>query len=171
MGIQENKIDKYIGWLLIISVIVRGFLAAFIEFGNDEVYYWTYAMYPDWSHFDHPAMVGWMMQIFSLNLLFDSEFALRLSSVIFMTVDTFIIYKLGCLIKGKLTGLYAALLYTASFYAFVITGILLFSQLVQSSRREGRRYAARRTLCRFGHALEIFCGIHMGGSRVVCAYV
>ena len=125
MGIQENKIDKYIGWLLIISVIVRGFLAAFIEFGNDEVYYWTYAMYPDWSHFDHPAMVGWMMQIFSLNLLFDSEFALRLSSVIFMTVDTFIIYKLGCLIKGKLTGLYAALLYTASFYAFVITGIFI----------------------------------------------
>ena len=125
MKIQENKIDKYIGWLLIISVIVRGFFAAFIELGNDEVYYWTYAMYPDWSHFDHPGMVGWMMQIFSLNLLFQSEFALRLSSVVFMTVDTFIIYRLGCLIKDKMTGLYAALLYTASFYAFIITGIFI----------------------------------------------
>ena len=90
MKIQENKIDKYILWLLIISVLVRGFLAAFIEFGNDEVYYWTYAMYPDWSHFDHPGMVGWVMQIFSLNLLFTSEFALRLSSIIFMTIDTYI---------------------------------------------------------------------------------
>ena len=123
--IQENKIDKYITWLLIISALVRGFLAAFIEFGNDEVYYWTYAMYPDWSHFDHPGMVGWLMKIFSLNLLFSSEFALRLSSMVFMTLDTFIIYKIGCLIKNKLAGFYAALLYTASFYCFVITGIFI----------------------------------------------
>ena len=125
MKIQNNKIDKYIAWLLIISVLVRGFLAAFIEFGNDEVYYWTYAMYPDWSHFDHPGMVGWVMQIFSLNLLFTSEFALRLSSIIFMTVDTYIIYKLGCIVKNKLAGFYAALLYTASLYCFVITGIFI----------------------------------------------
>lgn len=125
MQIQENKIDKYITWLLIISVLVRGFLASFIEFGNDEVYYWTYAMYPDWSHFDHPGMVGWVMQIFSLNLLFTSEFALRLSSIIFMTIDTYIIYRLGCLIKSKLTGFYAALLYTASLYCFIITGVFI----------------------------------------------
>ncbi|MBR5663107.1 MAG: glycosyltransferase family 39 protein [Bacteroidales bacterium] len=125
MKIQENKIEKYLTWLLVISVLVRGFLAAFIEFGNDEVYYWTYAMYPDWSHFDHPGMVGWIMQIFSLNLLFHSEFALRLSSIIFMTLDTFIIYKIGCLVKNKLAGFYAALLYTASFYCFVITGVFI----------------------------------------------
>ena len=125
MKIQENKIDKYLAWLLVISVLVRGFLAAFIEFGNDEVYYWTYAMYPDWSHFDHPGMVGWLMQIFSLNLLLHSEFALRLSSIIFMTLDTFIIYNIGCLVKNKLAGFYAALLYTASFYCFVITGVFI----------------------------------------------
>ena len=123
--IKENIIDRYIAYLLIISVLLRGFLAAFIEFGNDEVYYWTYAMYPDWSHFDHPGMVGWVMQIFSLNLLFSSEFALRLSSVIFMTIDTYIIYKLGCLVKNKLAGFYAALLYTASPYCFVITGVFI----------------------------------------------
>ena len=125
MKIQENKIDKYILWLLIISALVRGFLAAFIEFGNDEVYYWTYAMYPDWSHFDHPGMVGWVMQVFSLNLLFSSEFALRLSSIVFMTIDTYIIYRLGCLVKNKLAGFYAALLYTASLYCFIITGVFI----------------------------------------------
>ena len=120
-----DKIDKYLVWLLIISALVRGFLAAFIEFGNDEVYYWTYAMYPDWSHFDHPGMVGWVMQIFSLNLLFHSEFALRLSSIVFMTIDTYIIYRLGCLVKNKLTGFYVALLYTASLYCFIITGVFI----------------------------------------------
>ena len=104
---------------------MRGFLAAFIEFGNDEVYYWTYAMYPDWSHFDHPGMVGWVVQVFSLNLLFSSEFALRLSSIVFMTIDTYIIYRLGCLVKNKLAGFYAALLYTASLYCFIITGVFI----------------------------------------------
>ena len=125
MKLQENNIEKYLAWLLIISVLMRGFLAAFIEFGNDEVYYWTYAMYPDWSHFDHPGMVGWLMQLFSLNLLFTSEFALRMSSIIFMTVDTYIIYRIGCIVKNKLTGFYAALLYTASLYCFIITGVFI----------------------------------------------
>lgn len=96
-----------------------------MEFGNDEVYYWTYALYPDWSHFDHPPMVGWVIQLFSLNLLFDSEFFIRLSSIVFMTANTYIIYRIGKDIKDARTGLYAALLYTASIYAFVITGIFI----------------------------------------------
>ena len=89
------------------------------------VYYWTYALYPDWSHFDHPPMVGWVIQLFSLNLLFDSEFFIRLASVVFMTIDTYIIYRIGKDIKDAQTGFYAALLYTASIYAFVITGIFI----------------------------------------------
>ncbi len=125
MSIKEQNINKILIWLLAISVVVRSILAAWMEFGNDEVYYWTYALYPDWSHFDHPPMVGWVIQIFSLNLLFDSEFFIRLASVVFMTVDTYIIYRIGKEIKDARTGLYAALLYSASIYAFVITGIFI----------------------------------------------
>ena len=43
-------------FLILISTLVRAFLAFALEFNNDEVYYWTYALYPDWSHFDHPPM-------------------------------------------------------------------------------------------------------------------
>ena len=125
MRIKEQNINKILIWLLAISVVVRGILAAWMEFGNDEVYYWTYALYPDWSHFDHPPMVGWVIQLFSLNLLFDSEFFIRLASIVFMTANTYIIYRIGKEIKDARTGLYAALLYTASIYAFVITGIFI----------------------------------------------
>ncbi len=125
--IQDNdkKINQILFWLLVISAVVRGIAATSIEFGNDEVYYWTYALYPDWSHFDHPPMVGWVIQLFSLNLLFDSEFFIRLASVVFMTANTYIIFRIGKEIKNAQTGLYAALLYTASIYAFVITGIFI----------------------------------------------
>ena len=125
MVIKEQNINKILIGLLVVSAVVRGILAAWMEFGNDEVYYWTYALYPDWSHFDHPPMVGWVIQLFSLNLLFDSEFFIRLASVVFMTADTYIIYRIGSDLKDARTGLYAALLYTASIYAFVITGIFI----------------------------------------------
>ena len=125
MRIKEQNINKILIWLLAISAIVRGILAAWMEFGNDEVYYWAYALYPDWSHFDHPPMVGWIIQLFSLNLLFDSEFFIRLASVVFMTANTYFIFRIGKEIKDAQVGLYAALLYTASIYAFVITGIFI----------------------------------------------
>ncbi len=44
MRIKEQNINKILIWLLAISVVVRGVLAAWMEFGNDEVYYWTYAL-------------------------------------------------------------------------------------------------------------------------------
>ena len=125
MRLKEQNISKMPVLLLAISALVRGVLAAWLEFGNDEVYYWTYALYPDWSHFDHPPMVGWVIQLFSLNLLFDSEFFIRLASVVITTANTYIIYCIGRDIKDARTGLYAALLYTASIYAFVITGVFI----------------------------------------------
>lgn len=125
MKIREDKINKYLILLLTVSTLIRGFLAAFIELGNDEVYYWTYALFPDKSHFDHPPMVGFFIQLFSGNLHFSSEFFLRLSSVIFMTLNAYIVYLIGKQIKNAQTGFYAALLYTASIYAFVITGVFI----------------------------------------------
>ena len=125
MLIKEQNINKILLWLLAISALIRGLLAAWMEFGNDEVYYWTYALYPDWSHFDHPPMVGWVIQLFSINLLFDSEFFIRLASVVFMTANTYIIFRIGKELKDARSGLYAAMLYTASIYAFVITGIFI----------------------------------------------
>ena len=116
---------KHIIFLLIISAVVRAALGGWIELGIDEAYYWVYAKVPDWSHFDHPGMVGWIIQLFSLNLLFDSEFFIRLSSIVLMTLNTWLVYCIGKEIKDEATGFRAALLYTASIYAFVITGIFI----------------------------------------------
>jgi hypothetical protein len=49
----NRRIYWTLGFLLFISAIARGFIAGFIELGNDEVYYWTYAKFPDLSH-------GWL---------------------------------------------------------------------------------------------------------------
>ncbi len=117
--------------IIVVSVLIRGFFAWVLELGNDEVYYWTYALFPDLSHFDHPPMVGLMIQFFSLNLYFDSELFVRMSSVLLGGVNTWLIYLIGRNVKDELTGLFAATLYNTSVYCFVIAGILILPDTSQ----------------------------------------
>jgi len=108
-----------------VSLLARIIVAAITELGNDEVYYWTYALFPDWSHFDHPPMLGWIIQLFTFNLRWDSSFALRLPSLVLGTLNTWLIYRLGYLVKGPKTGWYGALLYTGSLYAAIMAGTFI----------------------------------------------
>lgn len=111
--------------LLAISFLCRSVIAALTELGNDEVYYWTYALYPDWSHFDHPPMVGWIIQLFTLNLRYDSAFFLRLPALVLGTYNTWMIYRLGVSLRNPRTGWYAALLHTGSLYATILAGTFI----------------------------------------------
>ncbi len=123
--LSNKTTNKALFILIGISTVIRAILASNLDLGNDEVYYWTYALYPDWSHFDHPPMVGFTIQLFSLNLLFDSEFFIRLGAIVFGSINTFIIFKIGQRIKDDLTGLYAAILYNTSIYSFIIAGTFI----------------------------------------------
>lgn len=124
---------RYRLWLLLgLSALVRLLIAATTELGNDEVYYINYALYPDLSHFDHPPMVGWFIQLFSLNLLFSSELFIRLGAVVAGTINTWLIFLTGKAVDDELTGWYAALLYTVSFYTFVISGIFMMPDAPQT---------------------------------------
>jgi hypothetical protein len=117
--------------VIVVSVLIRGFFAWALELGNDEVYYWTYALYPALSHFDHPPMAGLVIQLFSLDLYFDSEFFIRMGSVVLGGVNTWLIYLIGRNVKDELTGLFAAMLYNTSVYCFVIAGIFILPDTPQ----------------------------------------
>jgi hypothetical protein len=118
--------------LLGISAVIRLFLAGLLEFGNDEVYYFTYARYPDLSYFDHPPMVGYVIRLFTFNLHFTTEFFVRLAAVAAGTVNTWIMFRIGRLLKDEMTGWYAALLYNASIYGFIIVGVFILPDAPQS---------------------------------------
>ncbi len=118
--------------MLLISAVVRALLAAGFCLGNDEAYYYTYALYPALSHFDHPPMVGWVMQLFSLDLYFNSEIFIRMAAVIAGTINTWLMYCIGRQLRDERTGWYAALLYTASIYGFIIVGVFILPDAPQS---------------------------------------
>ena len=120
-----SKYNSRLLLLLLISFAVRALISASIDLSNDEVNYWAYALYPSLSHFDHPPMVGYIIQLFTLNLTFQSEFFVRLASVVIGTINTFLIFRIGKTIKDSQAGFYAALLYTSSVYCFFISGVFI----------------------------------------------
>jgi hypothetical protein len=113
-------------WLLVsITVLIKIVLSFFVELGNDEVYYYTYAVQPDWNHFDHPPMVGWMIKLTTLNLYWVSELSMRIGAIIASALATVVIFETGILLKNAKAGFIAALLYSFSIYTSIIAGLFV----------------------------------------------
>ncbi len=129
-NIINNRNSIY--YILIINFLVRLIVAAFTNFGIDEVYYVSYGLYPDWSFFDHPPMISILMRFTTLDMLLMDEFFIRLGSLIIGSVNIYFLYQLGCLIKDRQTGIVAALIASASIYASIIAGTFILPDTPQS---------------------------------------
>lgn len=123
-----NVFGKRIGiWTLLgISLILKISFALVTNLGNDEVYYVNFALYPNWSYFDHPPMVGWLIRMFTLNnsLLFFDEFV-RLGAILIGTLNLYVLFRIGKLVKNEEAGIWMALLGAISFYVQIISGLFI----------------------------------------------
>lgn len=122
---RESEFKKPLLILITVSTLIRVILAFTLELGNDEAYYWTYALYPDLSHFDQPPMIGWIIQLFTLNLFLSGEIFIRLAAIVFGSINTWLLFIIGRRLKNRQAGFYAALLYTVSPYCFIATGTFM----------------------------------------------
>lgn len=129
---DKQRMQRYLVMLLLVTAVVRTLLAASFVLDNDEVYYWTYALYPSQSYFDHPPMVAWLIKMFTLNLNFNHEAFVRMAAVVAGTINILLIYSIGKKLRDELTGWYAALLYTSSVYCFIIAGTFILPDSPQS---------------------------------------
>jgi 4-amino-4-deoxy-L-arabinose transferase-like glycosyltransferase len=117
--------NKKIWLLIILSSLLRIWIAASLELGNDEVYYQTYAQHLQWNYFDHPPMVAVLIRIFTFNLFFQNEFFIRLGSIICAAAGTWLIFLTGKRIGQSRIGWIAAILYNTSFYTSIIAGTFI----------------------------------------------
>lgn len=104
----------YLTWIVLVSTAIRCCLAYSVELGNDEVYYFTYAVQPDWNHFDHPPLVGLFIRLFTLNLYWLDGLSVRLPAILGAAVGKWLIAGCGKLLRSERTGLVAAVLYNTS---------------------------------------------------------
>lgn len=120
-----NRYQKHTLLLIVAITAIKLLVSSGIELGNDEVYYWLYALYPDISHFDHPAMVGFFIQFFTADLYFDSASWIRLAAMLPAAVNMWTTYRIGRYLKDEATGFLAVILYNISLYGLVISGIFI----------------------------------------------
>lgn len=111
-------------WLIVIATCCRCIVAASVELGNDEVYYWTYSQHLQWNYFDHPPMVSLMIRLFTGNLLLQyNELFVRMGSIVCSGLATWFIFRLVTRLSSEKAGFTAAVLYTTSLYSSVIAGV------------------------------------------------
>lgn len=127
MKSEKNKLFL----LIAVATLIRAIVAISIDLGNDEVYYLTYAQHLQWNYFDHPPMVALLIRLTTLNLLFTSEFFIRLGPIILAAINTFLVYKIASQIKNDKAGFIAAVLFSSSIYASVIAGIFILPDAPQ----------------------------------------
>lgn len=111
--------------LIVAATVLRMLVAASLEFGNDEVYYFLYALDLQPNYFDHPPGVAWLIRLSTLNLWLTDEFFVRLGAIACSAAGTALVYRLGTVLKNEQTGWYAALLYTSNLYTSLIAGAFI----------------------------------------------
>lgn len=136
INVTDNLLIKreklYLILIVGVNLLIKVLPASVIELGNDEVYYWTYALFPDWSHFDHPPMVGLTIQLFTLNLHLVNEFFMRLGALILSSAGMILLFYLVKKIYSPRAAFISILLYTASLYFNIISGLFILPDTPQN---------------------------------------
>ncbi|WP_406827266.1 ArnT family glycosyltransferase [Pedobacter sp. KACC 23697] len=105
--------------------VIKLIIASATALGNDEVYYWTYALNLQWNYFDHPPFVAWLIRTTTANLHIHNELAVRFGAIMASSCATLIVYKTGKLLLNDRVGWYGVLLYSSSFYCSIIAGTFI----------------------------------------------
>ena len=100
--------------------LLHGLLINSVGLGVDEAHYGLYALRLDWSYFDHPPMVGWLLALGQT--AGQSDIALRLVPMLIMTINSVLLLQVcqRCFAEEQATGTLALLL----FYLSVVTQLL-----------------------------------------------
>ena len=89
----------------------------------DEAYYWKYAQHMDWSFFDHPPMVAWLIWL-GTAIFGDNEFGVRIGAWVSGLVTMGYLYALTINLYDKSTGMRAVMLLAVLPFGFAM-GILM----------------------------------------------
>ena len=117
--------------LILFAACLKMIAAPFLELGNDEVYYWTYALQLDFNHFDHPPLVGFLIRASTLNMHWVSELSMRLGAIISASLGCYFIFKTTTVLANERAGFYAAILYQAGVYTGFIAGFFILPDSAQ----------------------------------------
>jgi hypothetical protein len=85
---NQNLLFIFLGCWTLLNIIQ----SSFTGISNDEAYYWMYSRFLEWGYFDHPPAIAVMIK-FGYTLV-NSEFGVRLFTIIFSSGTLYLLYKI-----------------------------------------------------------------------------
>lgn len=101
---------KLFWWTVAIVTVFRIFLAQRLGLSDDEAYYWEWSRYLDWSYFDHPGAVAWLIRL-STEVFGHTPFAVRLPALALNTASWILLVRLTQSVFDKGSGIVAGYLF------------------------------------------------------------
>src|SRR5580698_3832357 len=80
-------------WWVGIATVVRFVCVARLPLGNGEAYYYSWSKFLDWSYYDHPPLVAWMVR--ATTVLGASPAAVRLGPILAAGAFGLLFYRLA----------------------------------------------------------------------------
>lgn len=107
---QTNYGALATGWV-VVATLVRLVCLAPVPLGNGEAYYYSWSRFLDWSYYDHPPLVAWMVR--ATTVLGHSPGAVRLGPILASAAFGLLFYRLAERLFRPRTAFFALVLVTA----------------------------------------------------------
>ncbi|NLI74969.1 MAG: hypothetical protein GX442_00845 [Candidatus Riflebacteria bacterium] len=92
--IIETAWERRFWQVWVVGLLGRLVMGLTLDLTPDEAYYWEFARRPDWSYFDHPPLVGYLIALARL-LLGDTPAAVRLPAWAGIAVVSWALFAIG----------------------------------------------------------------------------
>ncbi len=169
------KASKYFIWLTGLFLLLRLLVIFNIGLIDDEAYHWSWTLHMNYSYFDHPGMVAWIIWPF-VKIFGQKEWAIRLPGFLMFISIFFVVYRLAKDLFGKkVAELASSLLLFIPLWGVASLGTLpdvplgLFWILIawifwQSVRQDEKTWSVKKTWLLIG----VVMGLGMNSKLTCC---
>ena len=98
-------------WWVVIATVVRFVCLAPLPLGNGEAYYYSWSRFLDWSYYDHPPLIAWMVRV--TTALGSSPAAVRLGPIVAAGAFGLLFFRLAERLYRPRTAFFALVIVTA----------------------------------------------------------
>jgi 4-amino-4-deoxy-L-arabinose transferase-like glycosyltransferase len=115
MGFREKIV---LFFYTLFNVIANQFISVY----SDETYYWLWSKKLDFSYFDHPPMVAYLIKL--TTLFSDEPMFLRLSAALLVSATAYFLYRLAKKIFDEKAAVYTFYIYISSLLVIAASTII-----------------------------------------------
>jgi hypothetical protein len=108
--VETNYRALALGWV-VTATVVRFVCVGPLPLGNGEAYYYSWSHFLDWSYYDHPPLIAWMVRL--TTMLGSSPAAVRLGPVLAAGAFGLLFFRLAERLFRPRTAFFALVLVTA----------------------------------------------------------